>query len=250
MRIDILTLFPDMFGGFFTCSIVGRAVGRGLVDIRLHDIRAFTYDKHHVVDDYPYGGGAGMVLKPEPVFEAVEFAKQDAGLSSVHTVLLSPQGRLLNQNIVRELSGYQQLVLVCGHYEGIDERVAAYLTDEEISIGDYVLSGGEVAAMVIVDCIVRLLPGVVGSEASLVEESYTDGFLEYPQYTRPAVFRGLEVPSVLLSGNHEQVARWRRQQSLMRTAKRRSDLMKKAVLSDEDKKLLNEALQNQVIEGM
>jgi len=250
MRIDILTLFPDMFGGFFTCSIVGRAVGRGLVDIRLHDIRAFTYDKHHVVDDYPYGGGAGMVLKPEPVFEAVEFAKQDAGLSSVHTVLLSPQGRLLNQNIVRELSGYEQLVLVCGHYEGIDERVAAYLTDEEISIGDYVLSGGEVAAMVIVDCIVRLLPGVVGSEASLVEESYTDGFLEYPQYTRPAVFRGLEVPSVLLSGNHEQVARWRRQQSLMRTAKRRSDLMKKAVLSDEDKKLLNEALQNQVIEGM
>ncbi|MBM3183124.1 MAG: tRNA (guanosine(37)-N1)-methyltransferase TrmD [Chloroflexi bacterium] len=250
MRIDILTLFPDMFGGFFTCSIVGRAVGRGLVDIRLHDIRAFTYDKHHVVDDYPYGGGAGMVLKPEPVFEAAEFAKQDAGLSSVHTVLLSPQGRLLNQNIVRELSGYQQLVLVCGHYEGIDERVAAYLTDEEISIGDYVLSGGEVAAMVIVDCIVRLLPGVVGSEASLVEESYTDGFLEYPQYTRPAVFRGLEVPSVLLSGNHEQVARWRRQQSLMRTAKRRSDLMKKAVLSDEDKKLLNEALQNQVIEGM
>lgn len=250
MRIDILTLFPDMFGGFFTCSIVGRAVGRGLVDIRLHDIRAFTYDKHHVVDDYPYGGGAGMVLKPEPVFEAVEFAKQDAGLSSVHTVLLSPQGRLLNQNIVRELSGYQQLVLVCGHYEGIDERVAAYLTDEEISIGDYVLSGGEVAAMVIVDCIVRLLPGVVGSEASLVEESYTDGFLEYPQYTRPAVFRGLEVPSVLLSGNHEQVARWRRQQSLMRTAKRRSDLMKKAVLSDEDEKLLNEALQNQVIEGM
>ncbi|MBM4453733.1 MAG: tRNA (guanosine(37)-N1)-methyltransferase TrmD, partial [Chloroflexi bacterium] len=142
MRIDILTLFPDMFGGFFTCSIVGRAVGRGLVDIRLHDIRAFTYDKHHVVDDYPYGGGAGMVLKPEPVFEAAEFAKQDAGLSSVHTVLLSPQGRLLNQNIVRELSGYQQLVLVCGHYEGIDERVAAYLTDEEISIGDYVLSGG------------------------------------------------------------------------------------------------------------
>ncbi|MBM3166462.1 MAG: tRNA (guanosine(37)-N1)-methyltransferase TrmD [Chloroflexi bacterium] len=250
MRIDILTLFPDMFGGFFTCSIVGRAVGRGLVDIRLHDIRAFTYDKHHVVDDYPYGGGAGMVLKPEPVFEAVEFAKQDAGLSSVHTVLLSPQGRLLNQNIVRELSGYEQLVLVCGHYEGIDERVAAYLTDEEISIGDYVLSGGEVAAMVIVDCIVRLLPGVVGSEASLVEESYTDGFLEYPQYTRPAVFRGLEVPSVLLSGNHEQVARWRRQQSLMRTAKRRSDLMKKAVLSDEDEKLLNEALQNQVIEGM
>lgn len=250
MRIDILTLFPEMFGGFFAHSIVGRAVGKDLVDINLHDIRAFTHDKHHVVDDYPYGGGAGMVLKPEPVFEAVEFVKRDAGLSSVHTVLLSAQGRLLNQNIAQELSGYEQLVLICGHYEGIDERVAEHLADDEISIGDYLLSGGEVAAMVIVDCVVRLLPGVVGSEVSLVEESHNNGLLEYPQYTRPAVFRGLEVPSILLSGNHGQVARWRRQQSLMRTAKRRSDLMEKAVLSEEDKKLLNEALQNQVMKGI
>ncbi|MBM3148532.1 MAG: tRNA (guanosine(37)-N1)-methyltransferase TrmD [Chloroflexi bacterium] len=250
MRIDILTLFPDVFGGFFAHSIVGRAVAKGVVDIRLHNVRTFTHDKHHVVDDYPYGGGAGMVLKPEPVFEAVEFVKQDAVLPSVHTVLLSPQGRLLNQSVVRELSGYEQLVLICGHYEGIDERVAMYLANDEVSIGDYVLSGGEVAAMVVVDCVVRLLPGVVGSEVSLVEESYNDGFLEYPQYTRPAVYRGLEVPSILLSGDHKQVARWRRQQSLMRTAKRRSDLMAKAVLSDEDKKLLSDALQNQVTEGI
>jgi tRNA (guanine37-N1)-methyltransferase len=250
MRIDILTLFPDMFGGFFAHSIVGRAVGKDLVDIRLRDIRVFTHDKHHVVDDYPYGGGAGMVLKPEPVFEAVEFVKQDAGLSSVHTVLLSPQGRLLTQHVAQGLARYEQLILICGHYEGVDERVAEHLADDEVSIGDYLLSGGEVAAMVIVDCVVRLLPGVVGSEVSLIEESHNDGLLEYPQYTRPAAYRGLEVPSILLSGNHGQVARWRRQQSLTRTAKRRSDLMQKAVLSEEDKKLLNEALQNQVMEGI
>jgi tRNA (guanine37-N1)-methyltransferase len=250
MRIDILTLFPDMFGGFFAHSIVGRAVGKDLVDIRLHDIRAFTHDKHQVVDDYPYGGGAGMVLKPEPVFEAVEFVKQDAGLSSVRTVLLSPQGRLLTQHVAQELAGYEQLILICGHYEGVDERVAEHLTDDEVSIGDYLLSGGEVAAMVVVDCVVRLLPGAVGSGDSLIEESHNDGLLEYPQYTRPAVYRGFEVPSVLLSGNHGQVARWRRQQSLIRTAKRRADLMEKAVLSEEDKKLLSEALQNQVMEGI
>lgn len=242
MRIDILTLFPQMFDSLLNYSIIGRARERHLVDIRRHDIRAYTHDKHHVVDDYPYGGGAGMVLKPEPIFEAVEAVKEELGSSSVPTILLSPQGRLFNQEIGRQLAGYQQLILICGHYEGIDERVAEHLANDEISIGDYLLSGGEVAAMVVVDCVVRLLPGVVGSEASLVENSHTDGLLEYPQYTRPTVYRGWAVPSVLLSGNHGQIARWRRQQSLLRTAKRRPDLLEKAMLSAEDEKLISEAL--------
>lgn len=242
MRIDILTLFPQMFDGLLDWSIVGRARERHLVDVRLHDIRACTHDKHHVVDDYPYGGGAGMVLKPEPIFEAVEAVKEELGSSSVPTILLSPQGQLFNQEIARQLASYQRFILICGHYEGIDERVAEHLADEEISIGDYLLSGGEVAAIVIVDCVVRLLPGAVGSEISLVEDSHIGGLLEYPQYTRPAIYRGWAVPSVLLSGNHGHIARWRRQQSLRRTAKRRPDLMEKAMLSEEDEKLLSEAL--------
>jgi tRNA (guanine37-N1)-methyltransferase len=239
MRIDILTLFPQMFEGLFSYSIIGRARERSLVDIRLHDIRAYTHDQHHVVDDYPYGGGAGMVLKPEPIFEAVEAVKE---APSAFTVLLSPQGRLFNHLIARELASYEQLILICGHYEGVDERVAEHLADDEISIGDYLLSGGEIGAMVVVDCLVRLLPGAVGSNASLVEESHVEGLLEYPQYTRPEVYHGWAVPSVLISGNHGAIARWRRQQSLLRTAKRRSDLLAKAVLSEMDRKLLNEVL--------
>jgi tRNA (guanine37-N1)-methyltransferase len=242
MRIDILTLFPQMFDGLLSCSIIGRAKEHRLVDVKLRDIRAYTHDKHHVVDDYPYGGGAGMVLKPEPIFRAVEAVKEELGLSSVPTILLSPQGRLFNQEIARQLADYQQLILICGHYEGVDERVVEYLVSDEISIGDYLLSGGEVAAMVVVDCVVRLLPGVLGSEASLVEDSHTSVLLEYPQYTRPAVFRGWTVPSVLLSGDHGEIARWRRQQSLLRTAKRRPDLMEKVILSKEDKRLLSEPL--------
>ena len=242
MRIDILTLFPQMFDGLLSYGIIGRAREHHLVDIRLHDIRAHTHDKHHVVDDYPYGGGAGMVLKPEPIFEAVESVKEELALSSVLTILLSPQGRLFNQNIAQQLAGYKQLILICGRYEGVDERVAAHLADDEISIGDYVLSGGELAAMVVVDCAVRLLPGVVGSEVSLAEDSHTDGLLEYPQYTRPEVYRGWAVPSVLLSGNHSQIARWRRQQSLLRTAERRHDLLEKARLTEADEKLMSEAL--------
>jgi tRNA (guanine37-N1)-methyltransferase len=241
MRIDILTLFPQMFDGLLNCSIIGRAIEHGLVEIKLHDIRAYTHDKHHIVDDYPYGGGAGMVLKPEPIFEAVDDIKGELGLSSVSTILLSPQGRLFNQEIARKLAGYRNLILICGHYEGVDERVAEHLVSDEISIGDYLLSGGEAAAMVVVDCVIRLLPGVLGSEASLVEDSHIGGLLEYPQYTRPAVYRGWAVPEILLSGDHGDIARWRRQQSLLRTAKRRPDLMGKAVLSREDKRLLNEA---------
>ena len=241
MRIDILTLFPQVFDGLLSWSVIGRARERHVVDVRLHDIRACTHDRHHVVDDYPYGGGPGMVLKPEPIFETVEVVKQELGLSSVPTILLSPQGRLLDQRIARQLASYHQLILICGHYEGVDERVAEHLADDEISIGDYLLSGGEVAAMVVVDCLVRLLPGALGSETSLVEDSHIGGLLEYPQYTRPAVYRGWEVPSVLLSGNHSQIARWRRQQRLLRTAKRRPDLVERAMLSKEDERLLSEA---------
>ncbi|MBN2462587.1 MAG: tRNA (guanosine(37)-N1)-methyltransferase TrmD [Dehalococcoidia bacterium] len=243
MRIDILTLFPQMFDGLLNCSIIGRARERGLVDIRLHDIRGYTHDKHHVVDDYPYGGGAGMVLKPEPIFEAVDSIKMELGLSAVPTILLTPQGRLFTQGTARELAGYQHLVLICGHYEGVDERVAEHLVNDELSIGDYLLSGGEVAAMAVVDCVVRLLPGALGSEVSLVEESHIGGLLEYPQYTRPPVYRGLAAPSVLLSGDHSEIALWRRKQSLLRTAKRRPDLIEKIVLSPEDKSLLSEAFE-------
>jgi len=250
MRIDILTLFPQMFDGLLSYSIIGRAKERHLVDIRLYNIRAYTHDKHHVVDDYPYGGGAGMVLKPEPVFEAAEAIRGELETPSVPVILLSPQGRLFNQEVARQLAGYQQLILICGHYEGVDERVVEHLVNDEISVGDYLLSGGEVAAMVIVDCVVRLLPGAVGSEASLIEDSHTDGLLEYPQYTRPAVYRSWAVPSVLLSGNHSQIARWRRQQSLLRTAERRPDLLGKIIFSKEDEKLMNEALRNQAVEGM
>jgi tRNA (guanine37-N1)-methyltransferase len=241
MRIDILTLFPQMFEGLLNCSIIARAREKGLVDIKLHDIRAHTHDKHHVVDDYPYGGGAGMVLKPEPIFEAVEAIKGELTLSTVPTILLSPQGRLFNQIIARDLAEYEHLILICGHYEGVDERVAQYLTTDEISIGDYLLSGGEIAAMVVTDCVVRLLPGVLGSEESLAEESHIGGLLEYPQYTRPEIYRDWAVPPVLLSGDHRDVARWRRQQSLLRTAKRRPDLLEKAALSADDKKLLSES---------
>jgi tRNA (guanine37-N1)-methyltransferase len=240
MRIDILTIFPQMFDSLFDYSIVGRAVEHGLVNIKLHDIRKYTHDKHHTVDDYPFGGGPGMVLKPEPIFEAVESITGELGISTVPTILLTPQGRLLNQKIAQQLADYQHFILICGRYEGVDERVAEQLVSEELSIGDYVLSGGEVAAMVVVDCVVRLIPGAVGSEESVAEDSHIEGLLEYPQYTRPAEYRDWEVPSVLLSGNHGQIACWRRQQSLLRTAKRRPDLLGKAILSDKDKMFLNQ----------
>ncbi len=240
MRIDIMTIFPQMFDSLFNYSIVGRARERGLLDVRLHDIRTYTHDKHHIVDDYPFGGGPGMMLKPEPIFEAVEAVTKDSGVAISPTILLSPQGRLFNQKIAQELAGYEHFILICGRYEGVDERVAEHLASDEISVGDYVLSGGEVASMVVVDCVVRLLPGAVGSEESVARDSHMDGLLEYPQYTRPAEYRNWIVPAVLLSGNHNQIARWRRQQSLLRTAKRRPDLLEKAVLSEEDKALLNQ----------
>lgn len=221
MRIDILTLFPNFFVGPFDESIIKRARTAGLVDLRLTNIRDFATDRHRTVDDTPYGGGPGMVMKPEPVFAAIEAVRQPDSW----VILLSPQGRLFRQAVARELSTRPHLVLVCGHYEGVDERIREHAVDDEISIGDYVVTGGEIAAVVVVDAVVRLLPGVLGAEASLAEESHAEGLLEYPHYTRPAEFRGWRVPEILLSGNHGRIARWRRWQALERTLARRPDLM-------------------------
>jgi tRNA (guanine37-N1)-methyltransferase len=240
MRIDVLTLFPQIFEVPFSFGIFKRAVDNGLVSLNLVNIRDYTHDKHHTADDYPYGGGAGMVLKPEPVFEAVASIK--AGIKEAATelsiILLTPQGRLFSQQIAQELSEYSHLILICGHYEGVDERVREHLATDEISIGDYVLTGGELPAMVVIDAVVRLLPGVLGSEASPLDDSHTSGLLEYPQYTRPAVYRGWSVPEVLLSGNHAQIAGWRRQQAIRRTFERRPELLNKAGLSSEEKRLV------------
>ena len=246
MQIDILTLFPQMFAEPFNLGIFKRAVENGLVSLCTHDIREFTHDKHHVADDYPYGGGAGMVMKPEPIFEAVESVKAEIKQKAddVPVILLSPQGRLFNQEIARELSNHENLILICGHYEGIDERVGQNLATDEISIGDYVLTGGEIPAMVIIDSVVRLLPGVLGSEDSPLDDSHAHGLLEYPQYTRPAEYLGLEVPEVLLSGNHAEIARWRREQIIRRTLERRPDLLDKADLSLEDKKYAEKLMTN------
>jgi tRNA (guanine37-N1)-methyltransferase len=235
MKIHILTLFPGMFVGPLSESIIKRAVDRGLVEIAIHNIRDYTSDRHHVVDDYPYGGGPGMVLKPEPLFEAVEAIK---GEFQIPVILLTPQGRLFDQQAAAELAKYEEMILVCGHYEGVDERVREHLVMDEISIGDYVLSGGELAAMVVADALVRQLPGALGSEASGGEDSHSSGLLEYPQYTRPQSFRGWVVPEVLLSGNHAQIARWRREQSLLRTLQRRPDLLDNVELTDEERRFL------------
>lgn len=225
MRIDILTLFPGMFAGPFDESIVARARAAGVVEIGIHDLRSWTSDRHRTVDDYPYGGGAGMVLKPEPLFAAIEALRGQGPNGGGHVVLLTPQGEPFRQGIAAELANVQHLVLVCGHYEGVDERVREHAVDRELSIGDYVLSGGELPAMVVVDAVVRLLPGALGSPDSVAEESHSAGLLEYPHYTRPADFRGWRVPDVLLSGHHGAIASWRREQSIRRTRERRPDLL-------------------------
>jgi tRNA (guanine37-N1)-methyltransferase len=243
VQIDILTLFPQMFQSPFSSSILKRAIEQRLITINIYNIRDYTHDKHHIVDDYVYGGGSGMVLKPEPIFEAVESIKSDIspkqGAGSLPIILLTPQGRLFSQQAALELSKCSHLILICGHYEGVDERVREYLATDEISIGDYVLSGGELAAMVIVDATVRLLPGVLGSEASPLDDSYATGLLEYPQYTRPPVYRGWSVPEVLLSGNHAQITKWRREQAILRTLKRRPELLDKANLCLEEVQLIS-----------
>jgi tRNA (guanine37-N1)-methyltransferase len=237
VRIDVLTIFPGMFVGPTTESILQRAQDKGIIQINLVDIRDFTRDKHHCVDDSPFGGGSGMVLKGEPVLEAVE-AMDPQGTGTV--VLLSPQGQVFNQQTAFFLSSQEHLVLICGHYEGFDERIKEKLQPREISIGDYILTGGELAAMVVMDAVARLIPGVLGKEESSREESFSDGLLEYPQYTRPREVAGLEVPAVLLSGDHQKIRRWRRQQSLVTTFLRRPDLLAGLELSPEDRQLLAE----------
>jgi tRNA (guanine37-N1)-methyltransferase len=242
VHIDILTLFPEMFEGPFSTSIFKRAVEHKLVSVNIHNIRSYTHDKHHTVDDYPYGGGAGMVLKPEPIFEAVEAIRPEAGEAPI--ILLTPQGRLFSQQIALELSQYNRLILICGRYEGVDERVRSYLVTDEISIGDYVLGGGELAAMVVAEAVVRLLPGVLGSDVSALDDSHVAGLLEYPQYTRPAVYGGWSVPEVLLSGNHAQIEKWRHGQAILRTLERRPELIDKADLSEQERKLANKLKQS------
>jgi tRNA (guanine37-N1)-methyltransferase len=237
-----------MFESPLSSGIFKRATDPKLVEITVRNIRDYTHDKHRTVDDYPYGGGAGMVLKPEPIFEAVEAIKSDIHSEeesgALPTILLTPQGRLFSQQIALELSRLSHLILICGHYEGVDERVREHVVTDEISIGDYVLSGGELAAMVVVDAVVRLVPGVLGSSASAIDDSHATGLLEYPQYTRPEVYKGWAVPEVLLSGNHAQIAKWRRKQTIIRTAKRRPDLLDKANLSSAERQLV-EGLQKQ-----
>lgn len=221
MKIDVLTLFPGMFAGPLDESIIKRARQAGLLDLQLHQLRDWTHDRHKTVDDRPFGGGPGMLLKPEPIFEAVESLRR----GKTRVLLMSPAGRRFDQAIARELAQQEHLVLVTGHYEGFDERIRAALADDELSIGDYVLTNGALPAMVVIDTVARLLPGVLGDAASSSEESFSNGLLEYPQYTRPAEFRGLKVPEVLVSGNHAEIARWRAGQARLRTKEKRPDLI-------------------------
>ena len=258
IQFHILTIFPDFFRGPLDYGIVRRAREAGLVETAVHDLRAFARDRHRTVDDRPFGGGEGMVLKPEPIFECVEslgVAARDHRRSARESVvLLSPQGSLFNQAVAGELAKLERLVLICGRYEGVDERVSAFLADRELSIGDYVLSGGELGAAIIVDAVTRLVPGALGNQASAQQESFTHGaanagdgpsstcasggLLDYPHYTRPAEFRGMKVPEVLVSGNHEEIRRWRRRQALEKTVRNRSDLLERVALSAEDKEFI------------
>ncbi|MGI5859786.1 MAG: tRNA (guanosine(37)-N1)-methyltransferase TrmD [Tepidanaerobacteraceae bacterium] len=237
LNIHILTLFPEFFESPFNVSMIKRARDKGLIRINLINIRDFSHDKHRKVDDYPYGGGCGMVMKPEPIFEAVEYVDKKINTMNRRILLLSPQGKVFNQTLARNLSKEQHLIFICGHYEGIDERVKTIVTDE-ISIGDFILTGGEVPALAIVDATIRFIPNVLGSSESPENESFCDGLLEYPHYTRPETYRGLKVPEVLLSGNHREIELFRRKEALKRTRKKRPDLFKKIQLTNEDKKLL------------
>jgi tRNA (guanine37-N1)-methyltransferase len=239
MHFDILTLFPEIFAGVFEESIIKRARHAGLVTIALHNIRDYATGRHRVTDDTPYGGGGGMIMKPEPIFAAAE-AVLGEELGAVPVILLTPQGRLFTQRVARALSRHSRLLLICGRYEGVDERVHRYLATDEISIGDYVLSGGEVPAMVLVDAVTRLIPGVLGDPGAPFEDSHAEGLLEYPHYTRPPDFRGYTVPDVLLSGHHAEIVRWRRQQALRRTWAQRPDLLQHAGLTDDDRAFLRQ----------
>jgi tRNA (guanine37-N1)-methyltransferase len=239
MVFEILTIFPGMFASPLEASIVGKARERGLIRVRVHNVRDYATDKHQMTDDRPFGGGEGMVMKPEPIAAALRAIQNDGPPPRV--VLLTPQGRLFNQGIAREFSLLSRLILICGRYEGVDERVAEYLADDQISIGDYILTGGELAAMIVVDAVTRLTPGALGNEDSASADSFSEPFLEYPQYTRPQVFEGWSVPGILLSGNHENIRRWRRGQALLRTKMRRPDLFARLSLTPDDLLLLEAA---------
>ena len=237
MQFDVFTLLPEVFPAYLESSIIQRARERGLIDVRVHNIRDYTHDKHHTTDDTPYGGGGGMVMKPEPVFEAVESVLgREAGCP---IIMLTPQGRVFNQAIAQELVQHPRLALVCGRYEGIDERIRTNLITDEISIGDYVLTGGELPALILIDALARLIPDVLGDPDGAADDSHASGLLEYPHYTRPPEFRGLTVPDILLSGDHGKIAKWRREQSLLRTLAKRPDLIEKAELTKADLKFLD-----------
>lgn len=237
MQFNVITLFPEMFGDPFKASILMRAQEKGLIKVELYNLREFCRDKHRVTDDLPYGGGAGMVMKPEPLITAIEAIRSSQ--PEMRMLLMTPQGKRFEQRDAVSLARYSSLALVCGRYEGVDERVRSFV-DEEFSIGDYILTGGELAAMVVIDAVARLIPGVLGDSASLEEESFTQPLLEAPHYTRPRVFKDMEVPEVLLSGNHSEIKRWRRKQALKKTKERRPDLLSKAPLSGEDMKFLEQ----------
>lgn len=250
MHIHILTLFPDMFPGYLDESILKKAQAMGQLTVHLHNIRDYTTDKHHVTDEPPFGGGGGMVLKPEPIFTAVESlvsslrSQQEMGdgrleMGDLPVILMSPQGRPFTQAVAQELAGYERLVLLCGRYEGVDERVREHLVTDEISIGDYVLTGGELPALIVIDAISRLLPDVLGDPTGAQDDSHAMGLLEYPHYTRPPEFRGWKIPDVLLTGAHVKIDKWRREQALLRTLKKRPDMLEKAELSKADKKFLD-----------
>jgi tRNA (guanine37-N1)-methyltransferase len=238
MKFDVLTLFPEMITAYLRQGVLGRAINRGLVAVNLINVRDFARGTHKITDDRPYGGGEGMIMKPGPIYRALKSVDRTDRRGPV--ILLSPQGKKFDQSIAWEISGWNQLILVCGRYEGVDERIRLTSVDMELSVGDYILSGGELGAMVVIDAVSRLIPGVLGGERSSLEDSFEDGLLKYPQYTRPRLFQGKEVPEVLLSGDHEKIRLWRRKESLKRTLERRPDLLKQAKLTPEDNAILAE----------
>ena len=252
MQFEVFTLLPEVFPPYLESSILKRAAQRGLIDVRVHNIRDYTHDKHHVTDDTPYGGGGGMVMKPEPIFEAIEtvlgleplppsgtMQTQPKPDSTTPIILLTPQGRVFDQRVAKELSGHEKIALLCGRYEGVDERIREHLVTDEISIGDYVLTGGELPALMIIDAVSRLLPGVLGDPTGAEDDSHSMGLLEYPHYTKPSSFRDWKVPEILLSGDHAKIEKWRREQALTRTLNKRPDMLDKTELSIEDKKFLD-----------
>ena len=239
MQFEVFTLLPEIFPPYLGTSILQRASQRGLIQVRVHNFRDYTHDKHHTTDDTPYGGGGGMVMKPEPVFEAVETVLGRGAGTPV--ILLSPQGRVFNQYIAEQLSKFEKIALVCGRYEGVDERIRLYLATDEISIGDYVLTGGELPALILIDTVARLIPGVLGDPTGAEDDSHSMGLLEYPQYTRPPIFRDWVVPEILLSGDHAKIDLWRREQALLRTLNKRPDMLDKAELNEVDRSFLEKA---------